>query len=98
MSRWGILAISAMTGCPAISFPAANASFDPHAEKASDCISSRSITALFVVLGTSIPTAALPGIGASALDIRCRQIQFNVPVRLTILLTLRLVPAEAHSV
>ena len=63
--RWGILAISATIVLPSISLPAAKASLDLAFINSGLWIRSRSITALCSLLGTSIPTAALPGIGAS---------------------------------
>ena len=87
MRRWGILAISVTTGFPAISFPAAKESFDFAFLNSSDCRRSRSITALFSLFGTSIPTAAFPGIGASILTSAAARFSLISSASPTILLT-----------
>ena len=59
------MARSAMTGCPAMSRPRATESLLLEDWKELDSTSSRMRTVLRVLLGTSMPTAALPGMGAS---------------------------------
>ena len=65
--RCGILAMSVTTTFPAISLPTANEIGDLLFLNSFDSSRSPSITAVFSLFGTSIPTAALPGIGASIL-------------------------------
>ncbi len=67
ISIWGIRARSATTGWPAISRPRATESLLFEVWKALDCTRSLMRTELRERLGTSMPTAALPGIGASIL-------------------------------
>ena len=67
ISICGIFAISVTTICPPISFPTANESFDGKSLNAFDSRRSLSATVLFSLFGTSMPTAAFPGIGASIL-------------------------------
>ena len=64
-SRCGIFAISDTTTLPEMSRPVANAIRDLLFLNSSDSRRSRSITAVFSLFGTSMPTAAFPGIGAS---------------------------------
>jgi len=65
--RWGILAISATTFCPDISFPKAKASFELYSLNSLESKTSFKNTGTTSLFGTSIPTAAFPGIGASIL-------------------------------
>ena len=65
ISICGILAMSDTTTLPAMSLPTAKAILDGKFENASVSKSSRSPTAIVSLFGTSIPIAALPGIGAS---------------------------------
>ena len=65
INRCGIFAMSAIMTFPAISFPAAKAIGDLLAWNSSDSTKSRNITGILSLFGTSIPMAALPGIGAS---------------------------------
>ena len=65
ISRWGIFAISPTMILPPISLPTANEIFEEAFSKGSDSRSSRKRTEEAVLLGTSIPIAAFPGIGAS---------------------------------
>ena len=86
--RWGILAISATTVFPAMSFPTATVILDLLCWNSDDSSRSRSITAVVSLLGTSIPTAALPGIGASILRSVTARFSLISSDRPTILLTL----------
>ena len=65
ISIWGILAISATTVLPAISLPTAKAMLELNSRNSLLSKRSRSATVIFSLFGTSIPMAALPGIGAS---------------------------------
>ena len=65
ISMCGILAISETTTLPAMSFPTAKASFDGNSRKVLLSRSSLRPTTVFSLLGTSMPMAALPGMGAS---------------------------------
>ncbi len=65
MSRCGIFAISVTTTWPPISFPTAKDKLEEAFLKSSDSKISLKYTVVFSLLGTSIPTADLPGIGAS---------------------------------
>ena len=65
ISKCGILAISDTTTCPPISFPTANAILDLWFLNFVFSTKSLKCTTEVVAFGTSIPTAALPGIGAS---------------------------------
>ena len=72
---------------PAISLPAANASFDGLLLNASFSISSLKNTLPASLLGTSIPMADLPGIGASILISAAARLSFISSASETILLT-----------
>ena len=63
--RCGIFAISATFVFPEISFPTAKLIFDFDSWNSLESIRSRNATITFSLFGTSIPTAAFPGIGAS---------------------------------
>ena len=65
MSRCGILARSVTTISPEISLPRTVVSLLLLFLNLSESINSRIVTMLTTLFGTSIPTAALPGIGAS---------------------------------
>ena len=65
ISRCGILDRSTAWARPATSRPSANVSVDPDAEKSTSSRIRRSATMLNSLLGISMPTALLPGIGAS---------------------------------
>ena len=65
ISRWGIFATSQYTASPEISRPRPTDSIDRCLPNSGVSISSRIDTPLFTELGTSMPTAALPGMGAS---------------------------------
>ena len=65
MSRCGILARSTALATPATSRPSANVSFDSEAVNSTSSSTRRSGTALKSLLGTSMPTALLPAMGAS---------------------------------
>ena len=65
ISRCGILDRSTAWARPATSRPSANVSVDPDAEKSTSSRIRRSATMLNSLFGISIPTALLPGIGAS---------------------------------
>ncbi len=65
ISICGILAISETTTLPAISFPTAKARLDWKSLNSFVSSKSRSPTGMVSLLGTSIPIAAFPGMGAS---------------------------------
>ena len=65
ISTCGILEISAMMGSPEISSPRQNASLERWLWNCSDSTRSFRYTVRRSSLGTSIPMAALPGIGAN---------------------------------
>ncbi len=65
ISICGIFAISETTICPLIFLPTAKASFDLCFLNSALSSSSRRTTGEFSLFGTSMPTAAFPGIGAS---------------------------------
>ena len=65
MSRCGILARSTALAAPATSRPRANVSFDSEAVNSTSSRIRRRATMLKSLLGISMPTALLPGIGAS---------------------------------
>ena len=65
MSRCGILARSTAFAVPATSRPRANVSFDSAAVNSTSSRIRRRATMLKSLFGISIPTALLPGIGAS---------------------------------
>ena len=88
ISRWGILPISATTVFPPISLPTANASSDENSRNSFVSNRSRSITGLLVAFGTSIPTAAFPGIGASIRISAAARFNLISSASPTILLTL----------
>ena len=85
--RWGILAISVTTTCPPISLPTAKARRDLWFLKESESRSSLKYTILFSLFGTSIPTADLPGIGASIRISAAARLNLISSVSPTILLT-----------
>ena len=86
--RWGIVAISLTIGLPAMSLPKAKLNFALVFLNSSDSKSSLKLTMVFSLLGTSIPTADLPGIGASILMSLAARLSFISSVSPTILLTL----------
>ena len=65
ISIWGILPMSATTTLPAMSLPTANAILLGNSLNSFDSNKSRNATGVFSLFGTSIPIAALPGMGAS---------------------------------
>ena len=65
MMTWGIFAISPSIILPVISFPTANVSLLFESLNSGEDIISRRVTMSFAVFGISMPTAALPGTGAS---------------------------------
>ena len=85
--RCGILPISATTVFPPISLPTANASSDGNSRNSFVSNRSRSMTGLLVAFGTSIPTAAFPGIGASIRISAAARFSLISSVSPTILLT-----------
>jgi len=88
ISRCGILAISVTITCPLISLPTANAMLDLEFLKLFDSTSSRNATIEFSLFGTSIPIAALPGIGASIRISAAARFNLISSARPRILLTL----------
>ena len=65
MSRWGILHRSATWATPAMSLPSATPKGEVIRRKAWLSKTLRIKTGVFLWLGTSMPTAGLPGMGAS---------------------------------
>lgn len=65
MSRWGILDRSAMAMAPPISRPSATVRRLEASANSREAMTSRMGTVLTTLLGTSMPTAAFPGMGAS---------------------------------
>ena len=88
MRRCGILAISATTVFPAISLPTPNDIADWLSLNSLDSTSSLKYTLPASLLGTSIPIAALPGIGASILMSAAARLSLISSDKETILLTL----------
>ena len=88
ISRCGILAISVMTISPEISRPSTAVSLLLALRNLSESISSRMETMLTTLFGTSIPTAALPGIGASMRTPLAARLRAISSERLVILLIL----------
>ena len=84
----GIFAIFAITGSPSIPLPSPNETLDVASWNASDSIISRSETVSVTLFGTSIPTADLPGIGASILIDFAAKLSAISSASLSILLTL----------
>jgi len=70
ISRCGILLKSVMTGRPSKLRPSARGSTPRTRSHSRDSSSSRSVTTRGVGLGTSTPTAALPGIAATVRQCR----------------------------
>ena len=87
IKRCGILEISDTITCPARFFPTANAIFDLACANSWFSISSLNITIWFVLFGTSIPIADLPGIGASIRISAAARFNLISSARFTILLT-----------
>ena len=85
--RCGILAISVTMTLPPISLPTANATGLFAFSNASPSRSSLKCTELGFSFGTSIPTADLPGIGASIRMLGAARLSFRSSARLVILLT-----------
>ncbi len=67
ISMWGILAMSDTTVCPPMSLPTAKAILEGNSLNSLLSRRSRRATAMVSLLGTSMPMAAFPGIGASIL-------------------------------
>ena len=86
--RCGILAMSATVTFPPMSFPTAKDILEELFLNSGDSRRSRSMTALFSLFGTSIPTAAFPGIGASIRISAAARFSLISSARPTILLTL----------
>lgn len=86
--RWGILFNSASTASPVISRPKPICNFDPGLLCCFESITSRKETIATSELGTSIPMADFPGIGASILISFAAKASARSSFRLTILLTL----------
>ncbi len=84
---WGIFAISATTVFPPISLPTAKDRLEGNDWNSPDSNKSLRGTAAFSLFGTSIPTAAFPGIGASILISVAARFNFMSSARPTILLT-----------
>ena len=88
IKRCGIFARSATTGLPEMSLPTAKASFEASLLNSLESIISLMVTVSLVSFSTSIPTAALPGIGASILMLLALRFKAISSERLTILETL----------
>ena len=88
ISICGILAISAIIVFPAISLPTPNDIADWLSLNSLDSTSSLKYTLPASLLGTSIPIAALPGIGASILISAAARLSLISSDKDTILLTL----------
>ena len=82
------MAISAITTSPAKSLPTAKDILDFDSVKSFDSIRSLKGTALLSELGTSMPTALFPGIGASILISAAPRLNLISSASDTILLTL----------
>ena len=80
--------MSVTMGLPVISSPSAKASLEGCLRKASLSSTVRRYTDLVSLFGTSMPTAALPGIGASIRMPLAARFRAMSSARLTILLTL----------
>ena len=87
ISRCGIFAISVTFVFPEISFPTAKLILDFAVWNSGDSIRSRKATITFSLFGTSIPTAAFPGIGASIRISAAARLSLISSVSPTILLT-----------
>ncbi len=82
ISMWGILAMSDTTAFPAMSLPTAKAILEGKSWNSLLSRRSRSATAMVSLLGTSMPIAAFPGIGASirmSVAARCILISSDSP-------------------
>ena len=88
MSRCGIFARSTAWARPATSRPRAKVSFEPDAAKSSDSRIPRRVTTLKSWFGISMPTALLPGIGASIRRVRAARAIARSSARASIRLTL----------
>ena len=88
IKTWGILPISVTTVSPETLLPKAKASLDLDALNSSESIMSLKGTISFSLLGISIPTACLPGIGASILIDSAAKLRAISSASLAILLTL----------
>ncbi len=86
--RCGILAISVIMILPPISFPTANVTGDFDLVNSSLSSSSLKPTEPGSGFGTSMPTADLPGIGASILMLCAARLNLRSSARFVILLTL----------
>ena len=88
MSRCGILARSTACALPATSRPRAKVSVEPEALKSTSSRIRRKATTLKSALGISMPTALLPGIGASIRSERAARAIARSSDRASIRLTL----------
>ena len=88
ISTCGIFAISANSISPATSLPNATVSFDLLFLNSSLSNTSLKCTDSFSLFGTSIPTACLPGIGASILIVSAAKFNAMSSAKFAILLTL----------
>ena len=79
------MAISAITTWPATSFPSATLNLDLLFSNSSVSITSLKCTDSFSLFGTSIPTACLPGIGASILIVSAAKFNAISSARFVIL-------------
>ena len=86
-SIWGIFVKSATIGVPAISLPKATGTPPTEFLKTSVSRTSRRHTGVTFLFGTSIPTAALPGMGASIRISVAASFKARSSARCTILLT-----------
>ena len=88
ISMCGIFAISPTQALPSIPLPSEKESFDLASINSSDSIISLRDTVSVFLFGTSIPTADLPGIGASILIDLAAKLSAKSSDNLKILLTL----------
>ena len=95
ISRWGIFPMSAIAMFPAMSRPSAADKWLSESRNTSESMISRMVTAEITLLGTSMPTAALLGIGASMRTPAAARLSAMSSARPVILLILT--PADGWS-
>ena len=88
MSRWGMAARSVTAGLPRMSFPSAMANGEGYSRNLREASTSRNTTGSRSAFGISIPTTALPGMGATMRTLTARITRARSSARLTILFTL----------
>ena len=95
ISKWGILSIEETTGLPVTSFPKDNGISESISLYSSDKRISFKYTLSLILFGTSMPTAAFPGIGASILISEDAKVKAILSDNETILLNF--IPGEGDS-